>query len=118
MVTFRRKYKKLNKGLSYVTKRTPSNKRIADRRDTLDFVDLIAFSNERLSDGLSHSGKTFSYDAKIFLPTDFQAQKIMQWDTVGLQDGDKLNLYHPASGLNDLLGIRNNDYLDALALLK
>ena len=42
----------------------------------------------------------------------------MQWDTDGLQDGDKLNLYHPASGLNDLLGIRNNDYLDALALLK
>ena len=45
-------------------------------------------------------------------------RKVMQWDTDGLQDGDKLNLYHPASGLNDLLGIRNNDYLDALALLK
>ena len=45
-------------------------------------------------------------------------RKPMQWDTDGLQDGDKLNLYHPASGLNDLLGIRNNDYLDALALLK
>ena len=62
--------------------------------------------------------RLFSHDAKNFLPTDFQAQKIMQWDTDGLQDGDKLNLYHPASGLNDLLGIRNNDYLDALALLK
>ena len=47
MVTFRRKYKlKMNKGLSYVTKRTPSNKRIADRRDTLDFVDVIPFSND------------------------------------------------------------------------
>ena len=45
-------------------------------------------------------------------------RKLMEWDTDGLQDGDTLNLYHPAFGMNDLLGIRNNDYLDALALLK
>ena len=55
---------------------------------------------------------------KFLSPQISKPRKLMQWDTDGLQDGDTLNLYHPASGLNDLLGIRNNDYLDALALLK
>ena len=55
---------------------------------------------------------------KFLCPQISKLRKLMQWDTDGLQDGDKPNLYHPASGLNDLLGIRNNDYLDALALLK
>ena len=55
---------------------------------------------------------------KFLSPQISKHKKLMQLDTHGLQDGDKLNLYHPVSGLNDLLEIRNDEYLNALALLK
>ena len=54
----------------------------------------------------------------IIRPLISKPRQLMQWDTDGLRDGEKLNLYHPVSGLNDLLGIRNDDYLNAFALLR
>ena len=39
-------------------------------------------------------------------PTDFQAQKLMQWDTDGQENGVKLDPSRPASGFNDLLELR------------
>ena len=42
----------------------------------------------------------------------------MQWDTDGQENGDKLNLSRPVPGLSDLLGVRKNQYIGALALLK
>ena len=65
----------MNRGLSYVTKAPPSNKQIADRRDTQELVNVVTFSNKRLPDLTSNSARTPSYDAKVPQPTNFQAQK-------------------------------------------
>ena len=57
-------------------------------------------------------------NTQIPQPTDFQAQTLMQWNIDGQENGIKLDPSRPVSGFNDLLELRKNDCLDALALLK
>ena len=45
-------------------------------------------------------------NTQIPQPTDFQAQKLMQWDTDGQENGVKLDPSRPVSGFNDLLELR------------
>ena len=45
-------------------------------------------------------------NTQIPQPTDFQTQKIMQWDTDGQENGVKLDPSRPVSGFNALLELR------------
>ena len=45
-------------------------------------------------------------NTQIPQPTDFQARKIMQWDTDGQENDIKLDRSRPASDFNDLLELR------------